>query len=632
MPRIVSGWTRTGRNSMHPISLTARIAYFILCMLYIHLLALPVRAADIQVETAVDRQEIFVGESFTMQIGVEGAESPAEPDISHLTDFTVRTLGGQSNSSTMVSNTNGTWQQITRHGYIFNYSLTPNKSGQLIIPAIHVVIDGKSYPTRPIAIFSREPEETAEFKLRMSLSQETCYVGEPVILTTTWYVGKDVKNFEFNLPVLADPLFDVFPETTGAATTNQNTIEILVGTHTVTATKGKKRLDGEDFLTVTFHHHLVPIQEGTFTLPQTTVACQALTGYQQSRANRPFGGLRSDLFEDFFNSGRRAIYQTFVTPSTQPKLTVLPLPDKNKPASFSGLVGLYTIHAEATPTQVNIGDPITLTITVEGSSLKHATLPDLSRFLPPESFKLPGEMAPGKIIEGKKVYTQTIRVKNNNVTEIPPLNLVYFDTGDKKYKTARTAPIPLKINATRIITALDAEGTDVTTKNKKIEEVIEGINHNYEEIEGKATYRNQKSPIFLWFALLLPPGLFFLGYTLSFLHKRNSNGAERKNRKAYTTLKKELASSPQAGEQIHRVLQNYLAAKIDQTAGTITFDDVKQKIMQNQRETWLLDELKQVMEECEALRYAGGEDNLDYTARLKDTLIDLTSKLEEKIW
>lgn len=124
-----------------------------------------------------------------------------------------------------------------------------------------------------------------------------------------------------------------------------------------------------------------------------------------------------------------------------------------------------------------------------------------------------------------------------------------------------------------------------------------------------------------------------MGFTLSFLrHKRNSNGTERKNRKAYAALKKDLTSSPQSGEQIHRALQNYLAAKIDQTAGTITFADVKAKITQNQRETTLLNELKQIMEECEALRYAGGEDSPGYTTRLQDTLIALTSKLEERIW
>jgi len=612
---------------------TYKRPYLIIFLLYTCILALPAKANDIQVETAVDRQEVFVGESFTMQIRVEGAESPAEPDISHLTDFTVRTLGGQSNSSTMVSNTNGNWQQITRHGYIFNYNLTPKKPGELTIPSIHIIIDGISYTTRPITIFSREPEETAEFKLHMSLSQDTCYVGEPVILTTTWYVGKDVKNFEFNLPVLTDLRFDVFPAGTEVATNNPNTIEIPVGTDTVTATKSKTKLDGEEFLSVTFQHHFIPKQPGSFSLPQTTVACQALTGYRQSRSNRPFGGRGNDLFEDFFSSGRQAVYQTFVTPSNQPTLTVLPIPDKNKPSSFSGLVGSYTMQAEAIPTQVNIGDPITLTITIEGSNLKHAALPDLSQFLPPESFKLPEEIASGEIIEGEKVYTQTIRVKNNNVTEIPPLSLAYFDSKDKKYKTAQTPPIPLKVNATRIITAKDAEGTDIATKKKKIQEVTEGINHNYEELENEATNQNQESPPFLWLTLLLPPCLFFMGYTLSFLrHKRNSNGAERRNRKAYATLKKDLTSSPQSGEQIHRALQNYLAVKINQTAGTITFVDVKVKILQNQKKTALLNELKQIMEECETLRYAGGEDNQGDTARLQDTLILLTSKLEERIW
>ena len=53
--------------------------------------------------------------------------------------------------------------------------------------------------------------------------------------------------------------------------------------------------------------------------------------------------------------------------SSQPlKLTVLPLPEEGKPSGFYGLVGQYTISASATPTKVNVGDPITLTVKVGG--------------------------------------------------------------------------------------------------------------------------------------------------------------------------------------------------------------------------------------------------------------------------
>ena len=613
---------------MRVIFQTANIVTLITVLFSLCLLPHSVNAADIQVETAVERQEVFVGESFTMQIRVEGADSPAEPDTSQLTDFTVRPMGGQSNSSTMVSNTNGSWQQITHHGYIFNYSLTPKKSGELIIPAIHVTVDGRNYSTRPVAIHARKPQETAEFKIRMSLSKEICYVGEPVILTTTWYVGKDVKNFEFNLPVLSEPGFDATP----LAADNQDTLEVPVGTHTVPATKGKEKLDGEEFLTVTFQHHLVPLQEGSFTLPQTTVSCQALTGYKQSRSNRPFGGMGNDVFEDFFNSGRRAVYQTFVTPSNQPTLTVLPLPAENKPPFFSGLVGTYSVQAKASPTQVNIGDPITLTVTVEGSSLKHIQLPDLSRFLHPESFKIPEEMAAGEIADGGKTYTQTIRVKNSRVTEIPPIALTYFDIEEKRYTTARTPPIPLQVSTTRIVTALDAEGLDAATGKKKIQAVIEGINHNYEEIEGNALYIKQQSPVMLWLSLILPPGLFFLVYGASFMvRRRKGNGAERKIRNAYPLLKKELSSASLSGEQINRALQNYLAAKTGKTAGTITFSDVITALDNGCTDPSLQDELKKIMEECETMRYAGGVDTPANSAHVTKRLFDLASRLEGQI-
>ena len=54
-----------------------------------------------------------------------------------------------------------------------------------------------------------------------------------------------------------------------------------------------------------------------------------------------------------------------VVPSNELNLEVLPLPEP-RPPSFTGLVGAYSIETAAAPTEVNVGDPITLTIRIRG--------------------------------------------------------------------------------------------------------------------------------------------------------------------------------------------------------------------------------------------------------------------------
>jgi len=114
---------------------------------------------------------------------VSGADNPQQPDTSGIKDFTVVFQGGQQNSSSSITIINGKVTKEVNEGYYFSYQLTPARSGHLIIPSLTVKAGNNSAVTESIQITAREPSETEDFKFRVSLSQNRCYVGEPVILT-----------------------------------------------------------------------------------------------------------------------------------------------------------------------------------------------------------------------------------------------------------------------------------------------------------------------------------------------------------------------------------------------------------------------------------------------------------------
>ena len=59
-------------------------------------------------------------------------------------------------------------------------------------------------------------------------------------------------------------------------------------------------------------------------------------------------------------------------------ITVKPLPTANKPASFNGAVGRYTMQAKASPLEVTVGDPVTLNIQISGQgAIDSLNLPKL---------------------------------------------------------------------------------------------------------------------------------------------------------------------------------------------------------------------------------------------------------------
>ena len=381
------------------MELRTRRAPWLMLLLAAFLLAEPNATAEAQAfraQGAVQKTEVFQGEPFVFQIQVEGSDAPDKPDVSGLTDFQVREMGGQQNSSQSMTIVNGQVNKVVRRGYVFSYRLTPKRSGTLRIPAIAVSAEGKTARTAPIAIRVVPPVETDDFKLRMSLSERTAYVGQPVALTVTWYVGKDVREFSFDVPVLKDPRFRVVgsdPKVTQAQADKYVRVPLADGE--VIGERGRGTLDGRDYLTVRFRRVLIPSEAGKLRLPQAVATCQAQSGRRQRRR-----GILDDFFsEDFFRLRSRAVYETAGAPSNRPVLEVLDLPARGRPPGFSGLVGKYSIAAEAAPTEVNVGDPITVTLKISGPRyLGNVDLPALgSQPALARHFKIPSERSPGTV-------------------------------------------------------------------------------------------------------------------------------------------------------------------------------------------------------------------------------------------
>lgn len=613
------------RIMMTPMSRILMITLFCLFCLWQPATAAP----DIRVEAVVESQDAYVGEPLTLQLRIDGAEPGDEPDLSGLTDFIVEPRGGQSTSSTTMTIINGKWEHQTHHGYVFTFTITPRREGRLSIPPVSLEIDGRTYKSNPLAIQARAPEETDDFKLRVFLAKDSCYAGEPVLMTTTWFVADDVKNFNFTMPLLEDPRFEVVPVTDQPP--GRESLKIPVGGERVVAERGKGQLGDREYVTLTFQHLLIPKEAGTFTLPQATVACQVFSGYRQSGRQTPFGSFGGrDLFDNFFGRGRDPLYRTLVVPANEPELTVLPLPEKGRPATFSGLVGDYRLSATAKPTEVNVGDPITLTATLSGPYVAEAELPALERFLPPSSFKIPEEIAPGETGPGRKIFTQTIRATNDRVAEIPPLELVYFDTASGRYQSTATEPIPLVVHATRVVTADDAVGADARPQ-RKIQAAREGLAYNYEGVDVLAS-RNETSPWPAhWWALLLAlPPLLFLATAAAFgiIRRRGHDPARKRARQALAELRRDLANPDLSPDTLSLAARNYLAAKLHKKAGALTFGDVAPLLEARGVAREVLAELGRLMEQCESLRYAGGAVSGLDSGEMKERLLRLAQQVD----
>ncbi len=571
-------------------------------------------SGQVRVVAQVDTSEdIYVGQSFRYLIIIDGDNKAGQVDLSALAQYNPQSTGNQdvSQTSTTIINNKISRQVIKR--YVMSYSLTVNNPGQIQLPPVTVTLDNRQYQTNPVQLNILKPGTTDKLDFEVVLSEQKCYVGQPVIMTVKFYVSAsaDVGAFQFNLPALASDSFYIEePEISDP----QAKLYRLHSGITAYVSQNAVEHKGGSFLLVSFNKVLIPKHPGQIDLGASSVSADVAVGRVRSRD--PF----LDNFS-FFGSQKK--YQRFAVNSQPLKLTVLPLPEQGKPEGFYGLVGRYTIEASAAPTKVSVGDPITLTIKIGGSRyLKPVQWPELEEVTElARNFKIPSQRASPTVQDNMKVFTQTIRANNDKINQIPAIPLAFFDVDKGTYVVAKTAPIELVVTPTKILTNADLEGMEPAYINRQVEAIKKGISANY---EGPDVLTNQTfSPL----AAIVSPG-YMVVWSLPlvvlvtssliklFTHTSPERLHTKRRRQAAGKAVKQLKkisgiSSKEQQELLVSTMKQYIGERFDKTAGSLTADDCYQIVASVVHDTQTAAKYRDAIFQCEASRYASTEASID---------------------
>ena len=584
-------------------------------------------AAEIRVFAQVDpSKDIYVGENFAYHIIISGDNKAGEVDLSPLAKYNPQSAGNRDVSQTSISIINGkTTQNVTKQ-YVMSYMLSCDHEGMAELPVVTVTIDGKSYQTNSVQVNILKPGATDRLDLDVTLSQEKCYVGQPVIMTVNFYISTDIGEFQFNIPAFNNDVFYI--EDPDVTDPQAKQYRLSATGMTIQASQSRVAHNGKDSILLSFSKVLIPKNPGDIVIAASSVSADVAVGQTRSRDR---------FFDEFFGQKE---YKRFMVSSSPLKLSVLPLPDQGKPAQFYGLVGQYTIFTFASPTKVSVGDPITLTIKIGGSKyLKPVQWPDLEQM--PDfanNFKIPSQKATPTVEDGFKIFTQTIRANNDKVTEIPAIPLCYFDADKGEYVTTKSEPVKLEVSPTKILTGADIEGADFTPVNKEVEAIKKGLSANYEgpDVLTNMDFSPMAAIINPAYALLW--GLPLAGLVLSSLIKAFTNetpekAAQRRRRNACGRAVRELkkiqsVTSQQRYELLAAVMKQYIGERFDKQAGSLTADDCRQIIVDITGDAGAADKYRDIIAECESVRYASAQVNID-SAKIDD-VIKLIRTVEKK--
>lgn len=558
---------------------------------------------------------IYPGEEFMYSIVVEGGGRPSKVDLSPLASFNPR-QAGSTNSMQMV---NGQ----TTVNYLENYAITAGKAGKMSLPPVTVTVDGRTYTTNPVEVTVSQPGTTDRMQVEFSLSEKRCYVGQPLVMTVRWIISVSWEGAGFDVPVFKSDGFYIEDASDPAAA--QAAQQIAIHSIPVAIAAERQLIKGTEAQIISFRKVLIPKHAGRIRLDPITVS-----------TNMAAGRVRTN---DFFNPIQTQ-YKRVSVQSDAVELEVLPLPEAGKPPQFYGLVGQYTISASAAPTNVGVGDPITLTVRIGGNPyLKPVQWPQLEQI--PEladNFKIPAEKASPVVENGVKVFTQTIRAGNDRVAQIPPIPLACFDPQKGQYVVAKTDPIKVEVSPTKVLTNADVQGTGPASVNREVEAIQKGISANY---YGPEVLTNQSvSPL----AAIVSPGYVALwsvplaGLIVSSVIRlagRTSPEllARKRRRQARGTAVRQLKKIASAeGKGSHELLasamKGYIGDRFDRIAASLTADDCYQIIGEATGDTKAATHYKELVAACEVTRYAsvGADIGADHVTEA----IQLIGQVEKK--
>ena len=130
-------------------------------------------------------------------------------------------------------------------------------------------------------------------------------------------------------------------------------------------------------------------------------------------------------------------------------IEVIEPPSQGQPDGYTGSVGTFQMRATISPSKVNVGDPITLQVTLEGEgSIKQALPP---RYDAAQGFKV---YQPNIVSEnihpsgqhGRKTLEQVIIPTDTALSELPEIAFHYFQPETQTYQTLSAGPFPITVN------------------------------------------------------------------------------------------------------------------------------------------------------------------------------------------
>lgn len=577
-------------------------------------------AAQVKFEAQTDRDVYGLNERFPIAFSInnegDNFQGPKFPGFKAEGPFINK---GNQTSITIINGKMTQKREITTQVV---YYLTPTKKGTFTIGSASIEFNGTVYKTVPIKITISDPIQMPSYPGQNQRQQQNYNFGEGIHLvgelsTKTAYVNEPVTviyklYFPYNSSVSNLRNFQ--------APKYQDFWSQYIDMKQLRAEKGK--YNGKDYSVVALRKVILyPLEAGSKRIEPFKIDVDAEVPTGRSDW---FGRMEMTTVEKALSTGMQTI-------------TVKPLPEKGKPASFTGAVGAFDFKVIPSKTKLKAGESLDLEVSVSGKgNLKLFTLP---KPVVPSSLEMydpahqENVQTPVTGMIGKVSDRYTIIPQFKGKYTIKPITFSYYDVKTSSYKTIASQEITIDV--------LEGDGVLAASNTKTNKQVIQKKQvFQYNKLKSEFDVKSKVDFLGsgLFYSLLIAP-LLLIPVVVVLRKQKEAKDADafgNRVRKNNRLVKKYLSDAKkQMGDKVpfylamEKALHNFLKAKLHIETVEMSKDNIVELLQQKNANESSITQFMALMNDCEFARYAPATDvamNNDF-----DRAIEIITDLEKQL-
>lgn len=322
--------------------------------------------------------------------------------------------------------------------------------------------------------------------------------------------------------------------------------------------------------------------------------------------NRP-----RSIFDQFFGSYQDVPYTVKSKPV---KIEVKPLPEKNKPESFTGAVGKYQFDSKINKTKLKANEAITLSYILSGKgNIKLVDAPKPVFPIEIESYepKIKDNITVNANgVSGNRIFEYLLIPRHPGIYTIEGVNFSYFDPSTGKYENIRTVD--------HIIEVEKGDNEDVVVSTGIAKQDIQVLGSDINFIKTETKLQEKKSHFIgsiLFYVLWLFPLIIFIAawLTRNIYMESLKDRAKLNFKKANKIAAKHLAIAQKQleanaanmfYEEVFKALYDYISYKLNIEKSHLNKESIKERLIEKQVSSESIQKLIETIDQCEFARFA----------------------------